>query len=63
MSDWQKSSISGNSNECIEVRTIDGVIEIRESDSAEIIVRTTPQKWAAFVKGVQAGEFDHFVGL
>ncbi|GAA2810911.1 DUF397 domain-containing protein [Kitasatospora sp. CM 4170] len=64
MTNWQKSSISGNSNQCIEVRAADdGMIEIRESDTAEIIVRTTPQKWDAFVKGVQAGEFDHFVDL
>ncbi|MFD0348632.1 DUF397 domain-containing protein [Kitasatospora aburaviensis] len=44
MTNWQKSSISGNSNQCIEVRAADdGMIEIRESDTAEIIVRTTPR--------------------
>ena len=29
--------------------------------SSEIVAKTTPAKWDAFVKGVKAGEFDHFV--
>ncbi|MEY9943271.1 DUF397 domain-containing protein [Kitasatospora sp. GAS1066B] len=58
MTPWQKSSFSGSANECIEVRTVDGMVEVRESDSAEIIVRTTPGKWARFLLGVQNGEFD-----
>ncbi|MER7751493.1 DUF397 domain-containing protein [Kitasatospora sp. NPDC097643] len=61
MSEWQRPSMSGESNECLEVRTINGMVEIRESDSDEVIVRTTPKKWEAFLLGVQAGEFDHFV--
>ncbi|WP_035847168.1 DUF397 domain-containing protein [Kitasatospora azatica] len=57
---WQKSSYSTNSNECVEVRTADGLIELRESDEGDIIVRTTPTKFAKFLQGVKAGEFDHF---
>ncbi|MDH6143952.1 hypothetical protein P3T35_005987 [Kitasatospora sp. GP30] len=56
--DWQKSSFSGNSNECIEVRAVDGTVEVRESDSPEVIIRTTPAKWAKFLLGARAGEFD-----
>ncbi|WP_280717206.1 DUF397 domain-containing protein [Kitasatospora sp. MAP5-34] len=59
MSDWQKSSFSGNSNECVEIRTVDGFIEVRESDSADVIVRTTPRKWAGSLLGARNGEFDH----
>ncbi|MEV7021574.1 DUF397 domain-containing protein [Kitasatospora sp. NPDC093558] len=66
MSGWQKSSASAEANECVEIRTADGLVEIRESETAEVIVRTTPRKWAAFVRGVKAGEFDRhgdFSGL
>ncbi|MGV9271685.1 DUF397 domain-containing protein [Kitasatospora sp. NPDC003701] len=59
-SEWQKSSYSGASNECIEARAVDGLVELRESDSGDVIVRTTPAKFAAFLQGVKAGEFDHF---
>ncbi|MEU6233256.1 DUF397 domain-containing protein [Kitasatospora sp. NPDC047058] len=58
---WQKSRYSSANDECIEVRTVGGLIELRESDDGEVIVRTTPAKFAAFVQGVKAGEFDHLV--
>ncbi|MEV7211998.1 DUF397 domain-containing protein [Kitasatospora cineracea] len=59
MNHWQKSSFSGSSNECVEVRTMDGMVEVRESDTGEVVVRTTPRKFALFLEGVRAGEFDH----
>ncbi|MFJ5883017.1 DUF397 domain-containing protein [Kitasatospora cineracea] len=59
MNNWQKSSFSGDSNECVEVRTTDGMVEVRESDTGEVVVRTTPRKFALFLEGVRAGEFDH----
>ncbi|MEU6233693.1 hypothetical protein [Kitasatospora sp. NPDC047058] len=42
------------------MRAADGLIELRESDDAHIIVRTTPANFAAFLQGIKAGEFDHF---
>ncbi|MER7705209.1 DUF397 domain-containing protein [Kitasatospora sp. NPDC097605] len=59
MSDWQKSSISGNSNQCVEVRAAGGRIEIRESDAPDSVVVTTPQTFALCIEGVKRGEFDH----
>ncbi|MFD0402895.1 DUF397 domain-containing protein [Kitasatospora sp. NPDC127121] len=56
---WQKSSYSGSSNACVEVRAADGVIELRESDEGAVIVRTAHLKFAAFLQGAKAGEFDH----
>ncbi|MBV2154284.1 DUF397 domain-containing protein [Kitasatospora sp. SUK 42] len=56
---WQKSSYSGSSNACVEVRVADGGIELRESDEGEVIVRTTSLKFAAFLQGAKSGEFDH----
>ncbi len=58
MTNWQKSSYSGSSNECLEIRTADGMVEIRESDSGDVIVRTTAIKFAKFLQGVKADEFD-----
>ncbi|MFJ2780585.1 MULTISPECIES: DUF397 domain-containing protein [unclassified Kitasatospora] len=56
---WQKSSYSAASDNCIEVRTVNGLVELRESDTGDIIVRTTPTKFAKFLQGAKAGEFDH----
>ncbi|SDN18892.1 protein of unknown function [Actinacidiphila guanduensis] len=39
----------------------DGMIYIRETEQPDVVAVTTPAKWEAFVKGVKAGEFDHFV--
>ncbi|MFJ8437103.1 DUF397 domain-containing protein [Kitasatospora sp. NPDC094019] len=60
---WQKSTFSGSGNDCVEVRTIDGVVEMRESDVGEVIVRITRQKFAAFLQGVKVGEFDRHAGV
>ncbi|MFF4381083.1 DUF397 domain-containing protein [Kitasatospora sp. NPDC001547] len=56
---WQKSSYSGATNECVEVRTVAGAVELRESDEAHLILRTTPTALAALLSGVKSGEFDH----
>ncbi|MFE6868500.1 DUF397 domain-containing protein [Kitasatospora sp. NPDC057692] len=58
MTDWQKSSISGNSNQCVEVRTAGGHIEIRESDAPDTVITTTPERFARWIAGVKRGEFD-----
>lgn len=39
----------------------DGMVYLRETSKPGIVAKTTPAKWDAFVKGVKAGEFDHFV--
>ncbi|WP_416965750.1 DUF397 domain-containing protein [Streptomyces sp. Agncl-13] len=36
-------------------------VYIRETSDPENVVTTNRRKWDAFVLGVQAGEFDHFV--
>ncbi|WP_030058588.1 MULTISPECIES: DUF397 domain-containing protein [Streptomyces] len=56
---WQKSSYSGSSNACVEVRAADGVVELRESDDGDVIVRTTRLRFADFLQGAKVGEFDH----
>ncbi|MEU5053458.1 DUF397 domain-containing protein [Streptomyces sp. NPDC021096] len=39
----------------------DGNVYIRENINPGKVVVTTDAKWDAFVLGVKAGEFDHFV--
>ncbi|MEW2550075.1 DUF397 domain-containing protein [Streptomyces sp. NPDC047002] len=61
---WQKSSFSGTGANCLNVaRDVgDGTIKLRESDDPDVVVTTSPEKLRAFILGVKAGEFDHFVG-
>ncbi len=60
---WQKSSFSGGGGEqCLHVAAgHDGAILLCESDDPASIITTSPEKLAAFIAGVKAGEFDHFV--
>ncbi|MEV3860575.1 DUF397 domain-containing protein [Streptomyces sp. NPDC050095] len=37
------------------------LVHLRETSDPGTVVTTTRRKWEAFVLGVQAGEFDHFV--
>ncbi|MFJ8004575.1 DUF397 domain-containing protein [Streptomyces fagopyri] len=39
----------------------DDLVHIRETSDPTNVVTTTRRKWDAFVLGVRAGEFDHFV--
>ncbi|MEJ8652723.1 MULTISPECIES: DUF397 domain-containing protein [Streptomyces] len=59
---WQKSSFSGGGGEqCVEIAELAGQILMRESDDPELVATTSRDKFAAFIAGVKAGEFDHFV--
>ncbi|MER6397485.1 DUF397 domain-containing protein [Kitasatospora sp. NPDC001603] len=37
---WQAFSYSGANADCVEARAVDGLVELRESDDGNIIVRT-----------------------
>ncbi|MFJ3216076.1 DUF397 domain-containing protein [Kitasatospora sp. NPDC086801] len=56
---WQKSSYSAANNECVEIRTADGLVELRESDQGHLTIPTTPAHFAAFLQAAKSGEFDH----
>ncbi|WP_329386705.1 DUF397 domain-containing protein [Streptomyces sp. NBC_01716] len=57
---WQKSSFSGSGAQCVEVAEHNGAILLRESDEPNAITTTNRDKFAAFIAGIKAGEFDHF---
>ncbi|MEU3074802.1 DUF397 domain-containing protein [Streptomyces laurentii] len=59
---WRKSSFSGGGGEnCVELGEDGGRIVMRESEAPEVVVATSRENLAAFIRGVKAGEFDHFV--
>ena len=54
---WQKSSRC-QSSDCVEIaQTSDGVL-VRNSADSRTVIRYSRAEWQAFVRGVQAGEFD-----
>ncbi|MFE6746655.1 DUF397 domain-containing protein [Kitasatospora purpeofusca] len=56
---WQKSSFSSSSDNCVEVRTVDGLIEVRESDASELILHTAAATFAELLRAIKSGELDH----
>ncbi|MFJ9605705.1 DUF397 domain-containing protein [Kitasatospora sp. NPDC101176] len=57
--EWQKSSFSGSGGDCVEVRAVGEAIELRESDDAHTILRTTPTTLATLVRAIKNGEYHH----
>ncbi|WP_098011132.1 DUF397 domain-containing protein [Streptomyces sp. sk226] len=58
--EWQKSSFSASQDQCVEITESAGQILMRESDDPSAVTTTSREKFAAFIQGVKAGEFDHF---
>lgn len=65
--DWIKATDDPTAPEYIEIAFGEGddsdSVYLRTNTEPDNIVTTTRRKWEAFVLGVKAGEFDHFVGL
>ncbi|KAF4405914.1 MULTISPECIES: DUF397 domain-containing protein [Streptomyces] len=61
--EWQQpKSLEEGQEEWLEVAFgPDGLVHIRQNTRPDEIVTTTTAKWDAWVLGVKAGEFDHFV--
>lgn len=55
---WRKSTRSGDNGQCVEVRRMDGNVEVRDSkDQTGPVLSFTSDEWAAFLLGAQQGEF------
>lgn len=56
---WFKSSYSDGASNCVEVAFAgDGTVGLRDSkDRKGPVLEFNPDEWAAFIKGVQSGEF------
>lgn len=60
--EWQRSSHSGGSGNCVEVAAVDGYILTRDSKNPGQSPHVyTPPEVAAFFAGVKDGQFDHLV--
>ncbi len=57
---WQKSSFSGpdNNQNCVELAGHGGVIKVRESDTPDTVLSTTPGRLRALIHQVKADAFD-----
>jgi hypothetical protein len=58
---WRKSSYSGNTGNCVEVRTTapTGTVAVRDSKRIPGPELSIPaHRWSAFVRGVKRGRFD-----
>ncbi len=58
--EWKKSSKSGsNGGACVEVRSHDETIQVRDTkDRSGPVLTFTREEWEAFVGGAKDGEFD-----
>jgi hypothetical protein len=56
---WQKPTRSGTNGQCVEARFVDGVVEVRNSNSPEAgMVRFSRAEWETFINAVDVdGEF------
>jgi hypothetical protein len=54
--DWSRSSFCSD-NSCVEVRRVEDTIEMRNSEDPDTVLTFTLNEWAAFLAGVEDGEF------
>lgn len=55
---WFKSSLSDTGGGCVEVRFVDGGVEVRHSKNpGGAVLKYTDEEWDAFNAGAARGEF------
>ena len=51
---WQKSSYSGNTGNCVEVAELDGAVAVRDSKNTNgQVLSFIPSVWAKFIQSVK----------
>jgi Domain of unknown function (DUF397) len=57
---WRKSSFSGgNSDNCVEVKSLGGAMAVRDTEDPDGAILTIQRgSWDAFIAGAKNGEFD-----
>ena len=60
---WIKASASDGGNNCVEMRRLDGAVEVRDSKQrgSGPILGFTKAEFAAWLDGAKSGEFDHLL--
>lgn len=57
---WVKASRSSGAGQCVEQRTIEGGVQVRDSKNPDGPVLTfTTAEYTAWIDGAKNGEFDH----
>lgn len=57
MENWRKSSYSGANPNCVECRTDEGVVQVRDSRNPDLgILSVPPTEWHAFVTDMKNHE-------
>ena len=58
---WIKAVADDDGQHCVELRRHDGMIEVRDSKDGGTgpVLRFTSAEFAAWLDGVNKGEFDH----
>lgn len=60
--DWVKASASNSEGSCVEMRTAEGLIEVRDTkDRSGPVLRFRSDEFAAWLDGARKGEFDHLL--
>lgn len=60
MSEWIKAAASGSSGNCVEMRRLGDIVQVRDSkDPKGPVLSFTPAEWAAWLDGAKKNEFDH----
>ncbi|MDT4990608.1 MAG: hypothetical protein QOH97_500 [Actinoplanes sp.] len=56
---WRKAHRSSQEGACVEVRAVDGAVEVRDSkDRSGTVLAFGTAEWTAFLAGARRGDFD-----
>jgi hypothetical protein len=57
---WIKASASSGAGQCVEMRRVDGTVDVRDSKNPSgPSLHFTSDEFAAWLDGAKKGEFDH----
>jgi len=60
--EWSKASFSAGGVDCVETAILDDeTVGIRDTENPDVVISVRRSAFAAFAKGVKAGEFDDLV--
>jgi hypothetical protein len=61
--EWIKAESPGEDGPCVEMRRVDGMIQVRDGRDRDggPVLTFTPGEWDAWLDGAKKGEFDHLI--
>ncbi len=55
---WRRSSYSSAAGNCVEVRNVGDLVEVRHSKQPDVVLVITRAEWRALLDAVKRGELD-----